>query len=124
MDDLETRAWKVLRAGKQALAERRASAVLAAERLRNLVIGAGSGSSAPAGTACRSDLHAHSPLNILRKGYTLCWKEDGFRLVRAPGEVGPGEGVIVSFARGELACEVRRVDADRTIESRLEKESS
>jgi exodeoxyribonuclease VII large subunit len=123
VDDLESRAGKVLRTGKQALAERRASAALAAERLRNLV------TARLRDLGARWDslsvgLHAHSPLNILGKGYTLCSKEEGFRLLRAPGEVGPGEGVVVSFARGELACEVKRVDADRTIESRLEKEGS
>jgi exodeoxyribonuclease VII large subunit len=123
VDDLEGRAGNVLRAGRQALSERRASAVLAAERLRNLV------TARLRDLGARWDslsvgLHAHSPLNVLGKGYTLCWREEGFRLLRAPGEVGPGEGVVVSFARGELACEVKRVDAERTIESRLEKEGS
>ena len=123
VDDLESRAGMVLRTGKQALAERRASTALAAERLRNLV------TSRLRALGARWEslsvgLNAHSPLNILGKGYTLCWKEEGFRLIRAPGEVVPGEGVVVSFARGELACEVRRVDAERTIESRLEKEES
>ena len=123
VDDLESRAATVLRAGRQDLAERRAAAALAAERLRNLVtarlreLGA-------RWDSLSVGLHAHSPLNILGKGYTLCWREEGFRLLRAPSEVGPGEGVVVSFARGELSCEVKRVDADRTIESRLEKEGS
>ena len=69
-------------------------------------------------------MHALSPLNILKKGYTLCWKEEGFRLVRKPGEVAGGDDVIVSFAQGELACEVREVDETRTLESRLAKENS
>jgi exodeoxyribonuclease VII large subunit len=69
-------------------------------------------------------LHGLSPLNILKKGYTLCWREKDFRLVRRAGEVAAGDAVVVSFAKGELACEVRSVDAERTLESRLEKESS
>jgi exodeoxyribonuclease VII large subunit len=121
VDDLESQAAKS--SGPGAGLWRRAAAALAAERLRNLVtarlreLGA-------RWDSLSVGLHAHSPLNILGKGYTLCWKEEGFRLLRAPSEVGPGEGVVVSFARGELACEVKRVDAGRTIESRLEKEGS
>ena len=123
VDDLETRAWKILRAEKQSIAESKASVVLAGERIRNRMeeklrtlesrwetLSAG--------------LNGQSPLNILKKGYTLCWRQKDFRLVRKPGEVAAGEGIVVSFARGELACEVRSVDTEGTIESRLEKESS
>jgi exodeoxyribonuclease VII large subunit len=123
VDDLDGRAAAVLRAGRQALAERRASSVLAGERLRNLM----AARLRELGARWENlsvGLHANSPLNILGKGYTLCWKEEGFRLLRAPGEAAPGEGIVVSFVRGELACDVKRVDADRTIESRLEKEGS
>ena len=123
VDDLEGRAAAVLGAGRQALAERRASAALAAERLRNLMA-ARLRELAARWESLSVGLHAHSPLNILGKGYTLCWKEEGFRLLRAAAEAAPGDGVVVSFARGELACEVRRVDAERTVESRLEKEGS
>jgi exodeoxyribonuclease VII large subunit len=123
VDDLETRAGRVLRAEKQALAERRGSVVFDLERLRNLMTARLLDLGARWETLS-AGLNGQSPLNILGKGYTLCWKEEGFRLVRSPGEVAAGEGVVVSFARGELACEVRRVDPDRTIESRLDKEGT
>lgn len=123
VDELETRAWKVLRAEKQAIAEKQAAVLLATERLRNRIreklkaLGA-------RWETLSAGLHAMSPLNILKKGYTLCWKEEGFRLVRKPGEVAGGDDIIVSFAEGELACRVREVDETRTLESRLAKEKS
>ena len=123
VDELETRAWKVLRAEKQAIAEKQAAVLLATERLRNRI---GEKLSALGGhwETLSAGLHALSPLNILKKGYTLCWKENGFRLVRKPGEVAGGDDVVVSFAKGELACRVREVDETRTLESRLAKENS
>ncbi len=123
VDELETRAWKVIRAEKQAIAEKQAAVLLATERLRNRI---GEKLRALGGRweTLSAGLHALSPLNILKKGYTLCWKEEGFRLVRKPGEVAGGDDVIVSFAEGELACRVREVDETRTLESRLAKENS
>lgn len=123
VDELETRAWKVIRAEKQMIAEKQAVVLLAIERLRNRI---GEKLKALGGRweTLSASLHALSPLNILKKGYTLCWKEEGFRLVRKPGEVAGGDDVIVSFAEGELACRVREVDETRTLESRLAKENS
>jgi len=123
VDELETRAWKVIRAEKQMIAEKQAAVLLATERLRNRI---GEKLKALGGRweTLSAGLHALSPLNILKKGYTLCWKEEGFRLVRKPGEVAGGDDVIVSFAEGELACRVREVDETRTLESRLAKENS
>jgi exodeoxyribonuclease VII large subunit len=123
VDELETRAWKVIRAEKQMIAEKQAVVLLATERLRNRI---GEKLKALGGRweTLSTGLHALSPLNILKKGYTLCWKEKGFRLIRKPGEVAGGDDVIVSFAEGELACRVREVDETRTLESRLAKENS
>jgi exodeoxyribonuclease VII large subunit len=123
VDELETRAWKVIRAEKQMIAEKQAVVLLATERLRNRI---GEKHKALGGRweTLSPGLHPHSPLNILQNGYTLCWKEKGFRLVRKPGEVAGGDDVIVSFAKGELACRVRKVDRTRTLESRLSKENS
>lgn len=123
VDELETRAWKVLRAEKQTIAERRAAVLLATERIRNR-IGEKLKALGARWETLSAGLHALSPLNILKKGYTLCWKEEGFRLVRKPGEVAKGDDVIVSFAEGELTCRVREVDETRTLESRLAKENS
>lgn len=123
VDELETRAWKVIRAEKQMIAEKQAAVLLATERLRNR-IGEKLKTLGARWETLSAGLHALSPLNILKKGYTLCWKEKGFRLIRRPGEVARGDDVIVSFAEGELACRVREVDETRTLESRLAKENS
>jgi len=123
VDDLETRAWKVLRAEKQSIAEAKGFVLLAGERMRNRITEKLRTLAARWETLSAA-LGGQSPLNILDKGYTLCWKAEGSRLVRRAGEVAPGEGIVVSFARGELDCEVRSVDRDKPIGSRLEKESS
>ena len=123
VDELEMRAWKVLRAEKQNISEKKAFVLLSAERMRNR-IGEKVASLEARWETLSAGLHALSPLNILKKGYTLCWKEEGFRLVRAPGEVSLGDRLVVSFARGELGCEVKDIDETRTPESRLIKEKS
>lgn len=67
-----------------------------------------------------AELHNLSPLNILKKGYALCWKDANGYLVRRIGEVDRGDEVRVSFYRGEFTAQVQRVDRNRLIESRLE----
>lgn len=62
-----------------------------------------------------------SPLSILKKGYTLCWKDAVPRLVQKIDEVDEGDKVTVSFFKGEFTAKVRRVDKKRLIESRLQK---
>ena len=67
-------------------------------------------------------LNALSPLDVLKKGYTLCWKDGGLRLVRTIDEVEADEDVTVSFYQGEFTGRVRSVDRERTIQSRVIKE--
>lgn len=61
-----------------------------------------------------------SPLNILKKGYALCFKDN--QIVKEASEVLPEEEVRVSFFRGELTCLVRETDPEKKIESRFVKE--
>jgi exodeoxyribonuclease VII large subunit len=68
-----------------------------------------------------AELHNLSPLNILKKGYTLCWKNNKPRLVQQIGEVDEGDEMTVSFFKGEFTARVRRVDRHRLIESRFQK---
>ena len=63
-----------------------------------------------------------SPLNILKKGYTVCWKNGGARLVQQIADVGEGDEVTVSFFKGEFSAQVQKVDTDRLIGSRVQKE--
>jgi exodeoxyribonuclease VII large subunit len=66
-------------------------------------------------------LHNLSPLNILKKGYTLCWKDD-LGLIRRIEDVEAGKDVTVSFYRGAFTCRVKDVDPITRLEERLTKE--
>ena len=68
-----------------------------------------------------AELDNLSPLSILKKGYTLCWKNAQTRLVQQVEDVDEGDEVTVAFFKGEFTAQVRRVDENRLIESRLEK---
>ncbi|MGD9345335.1 MAG: exodeoxyribonuclease VII large subunit [Candidatus Aminicenantes bacterium] len=64
-------------------------------------------------------LDSLSPLSILKKGYTLCWRDESLDLIRNVDAVGEKDKVAVSFLKGEISCIVQRVDRDKTIKSRL-----
>jgi exodeoxyribonuclease VII large subunit len=66
-------------------------------------------------------LHSLSPLNILKKGYALCWKDD-LRLIRRVEDVAAGQDVTVSFYKGAFTCRVKDVDPVTLLEDRLTKE--
>ena len=84
---------------------------------RNLVTGRGSGSSAPAGTACRPDCTPTAPWTILRKGlHALSGRTDGLP-ARPRGRARSGArrgGRRVRSPGASWPAEVKRVDADRT----------
>ena len=62
-----------------------------------------------------------SPLNILKKGYTLCWKNAKPELIQKVGDVDEGDEVTVSFFKGEFTAQVSKIDQKRSIVSRLQK---
>lgn len=68
-----------------------------------------------------AELDNLSPLNILKKGYTLCWKNANRGLLQKAEDVDEGDEVTVSFFKGEFMAQVRRVDQKRSILSRLQK---
>jgi exodeoxyribonuclease VII large subunit len=123
VDDLETRGRNVLRAERQAIAEHKGAALLAAERLANILRRTVKDHR---GTWERlsASLNALSPLDVLKKGYTLVWKEGGLRLARRIEEVVPGETVEVTFFKGEFSARVESVDRKKLLESRFLKEGS
>jgi len=65
------------------------------------------------------ELDSLSPLNVLKKGYTLCWKDGGQELVRTIDEVKEKEEMCVTFSKGEFSCLVKGVDREKPIESRF-----
>jgi len=122
VDELDTRAWKAVQARKQSLSEFRnrnqqlKQTLCHQLRLRLNDLQAN-------WQRLSSSLNNLSPLNVIKKGYTICWKAGGLLPVQKASEVEPGEEVIVSFYRGELNCRVNRVDPRVKIESKFIKEN-
>jgi exodeoxyribonuclease VII large subunit len=123
IDDLETRGRNVLRSERQAIAEHKGAALLAAERLGN-ILRRTVGEYRAAWDRLSASLHALSPLNVLKKGYTLVWKDGGLSLARRIEDVAAGEIVEVSFFKGEFSARVESVDRKKLLESRFLKEGS
>jgi exodeoxyribonuclease VII large subunit len=123
VDDLETRGRNVLRAERQAIAEHKGVALLAVERLGNLLRRT-VGEHRATWDRLSAALNALSPLGVLKKGYTLVWKDGGLRLARRIEDVAAGETVQVSFFKGEFSARVESVDRKKLLESRFLKEGS
>ena len=121
LDELETRSRNVLRDELRNLSGWESRALLAEEKIRGSMkhkIQDGLGQ----WERLAAQLNTLSPLAVLKKGYTVCWKDGGPRLVRNIGDVSPDDELTVSFYKGEFSCRVRSVDRDRLIESRVIKE--
>jgi len=123
IDDLETRGRNVLRAERQKIAEHKGAAVLAAERLAN-ILRRTVGEHRAAWERLSAGLNALSPLAVLKKGYTIVWKDGGLRLARRIEDIVPGETVEVSFFKGEFSARVTSVDRRKLLESRFLKEGT
>jgi exodeoxyribonuclease VII large subunit len=120
VDELEQRARDVLRRKRMQLSEGRASVALFEEKM------ASAARRLLQNLTARCDkisieLHNLSPLNILKKGYTLCWKGD-LRLIRRVEDVDPDGEVTVSFYKGAFTCRVKDIDRETRLEERLAKE--
>ncbi len=121
VDELEMKALNSLRQHSVKIAEARARTQLLEERMRNMM--------EATLHALRShwerlaaELHSLSPLNVLKKGYAVCWAPDGHTLVRKVDELESGTDVTISFYQGEFSCRVAQVDAERRIEDRYRSE--
>jgi exodeoxyribonuclease VII large subunit len=121
VDGLETRAWDVIKKELRKIQERRSQVILFEEKIKSNIkrtIQFLSGK----WEKLTSELHNLSPLNILKKGYTLTWKDEGRQLIRRIQDVKIDEKVIVSFFKGDFTCLVKGIDPDKLIESRIKKE--
>jgi exodeoxyribonuclease VII large subunit len=123
VDELETRGRNVLRGESQRIAEHKGAALLAAERLGNILRRTVDDRRA-AWERLGAALNALSPLAVLKKGYTLVWKDGGLRLARRVEDVAAGDAVVVSFYKGEFEARVESVDRTKLLESRFLKEGS
>jgi exodeoxyribonuclease VII large subunit len=120
VDELETKAWNTIRALQRQIGEEKSLALLLEEKMRNILKEMVQKFLAR-WESLSVQLHNLSPLNILKKGYALCWKDGGNILIRRIDEVKKEEDVTVSFFKGEFSCLVKEVDKAKTIESHLEK---
>jgi exodeoxyribonuclease VII large subunit len=120
VDELEQRARDVFRRKKMHLAENRASVALFEEKMASAVRRLLQNLTARWDNLSL-ELHNLSPLNILKKGYTLCWKDD-LRLIRRVEDVDPDKEVTVSFYKGAFTCRVKEIDRETRLEERLTKE--
>jgi len=120
VDELEERARNVFRRRKMTLAENRASVALFEEKIissfRRLLQNLDA-----RWEKLSLELHNLSPLNILKKGYTLCWKGD-LQLIRRVEDIDTETDVTVSFYKGAFTCRVKEIDRTTRLEDRLAKE--
>jgi exonuclease VII large subunit len=118
VDELETRAWKRMKDEQRALAAASAGLRLGVEKM-DAAIGRTVRDALARWERTSAALDARSPLAILAKGYALCWDPATRRIIRKAAETRAGAAVVVSFRKGEIACEVKAVDRSATIESRF-----
>ncbi len=59
-------------------------------------------------TSYTSLLDSFSPRNVLKRGYSITFREATGAIVRDAGKVGIGENVRVMVAKGSLKCEVKK----------------
>ena len=142
VDLLETRAWEAVRGRQRQMAEAKARASLAEERMGAILrqrLRSGQSRAALAeqriGGAVRAlvrdkragwerlaaSLHGNSPLNVLKKGFAVVW--DGARHpVVGIKVVQVDDPVIVSFYKGEFSARVTGVDREKPAVEETEKE--
>jgi len=121
IDELEMKAWNVIKNLQQQIAEGKSRAAFFEERIRNMLRRTLQNFQAK-WDKLTAELHNLSPLNILKKGYALCWKGTTQQLIRRIEEVEKDKEVTVSFHKGEFSCLVKKIDQAKLIESRVLKE--
>ena len=117
VDELDMRAWNAIRNRQQKISEDKSRTELLEEKIRSALKETLQQFQARWETLS-AQLHNLSPLNILKKGYALCWKDGGQYLVRRIEEVEKEKEMTVSFFKGEFTCLVKDVDKTKRIESR------
>jgi exodeoxyribonuclease VII large subunit len=59
-----------------------------------------------------AELNALSPLAILQRGYSICYRHPSREVIKNAAEVSVGDKVGVKLANGDLICEVEQTSAD------------
>jgi exodeoxyribonuclease VII large subunit len=120
VDELEVAAGRSIQDMRQWILEGKARTVLYEEKMSGLIRGTLQNLKG-LWEKLSVELDSLSPLNILKKGYTLCWRDGSQDLIRQIDEVSEKDKIAVSFLKGELGCIVQTVNRDKKIESRVEK---
>jgi exodeoxyribonuclease VII large subunit len=118
VDELETRSWDVIQKKQEKIREMSARTVLIEEKILNklkMILQTYQGR----WERLSAELHNLSPLNVLKKGYTLCWKDGGRQLIRKIEEVSKDQQITVSFFKGEFTCSVKDIKKDKFVESKI-----
>jgi exodeoxyribonuclease VII large subunit len=114
VDDLEMRAWKVIKKMQNQFIERKAHYSFLCHRLKNGVMSV-LNQKEIYWKNLSAQLNNLSPLSILKRGYSLCWKNNGKILIKTAEEVDLEEDVKVTFYRGEITCKVKGIDKDKIL---------
>ncbi|MGQ9470966.1 MAG: exodeoxyribonuclease VII large subunit [Candidatus Aminicenantales bacterium] len=122
VDELEERAREAIRGHVRRLTENRLRVTLLREKIHTKIRQSLQERKA-LWEKLGSKLHVLSPLNILERGYTLCWS-DGDHLIQSVEEIREKDKVVVSFWKGEFKCRVTEVDREKPIEARVFKEKA
>lgn len=120
VDELEGSALNVMEKKKQKMTEYSSRAVFLEEKM-NSVLERMIQNYKGKWERLSSELHNLSPLNILKKGYTLCWKNGSSKPIQRIQEIEEKDQVWVSFYKGEFTCLVQEIDPERDIESKINK---
>jgi len=118
VDELEALSVDAIKNLRHRLRESQSRGVLLEEKITSLTRGMIQGWKA-LWERLSVELDSLSPLNVLQKGYTLCWKNGGQVLVRTIDDVEDNQEICVTFSRGEFSCLVQGVDREKPIESRF-----
>ena len=118
VDELEARSVDTIKTMRHRIVESGSRAIILEEKMANLIKSMIQNLKA-LWERMSVELDSLSPLNVLKKGYTLCWKESGQVLVHTIEEVKEKEEMSVTFSRGEFSCLVQSVDSEKRIESRF-----
>lgn len=118
VDDLETRARKIILQDRKDISETRARAALMAEKMIHAERTMRQRRQAE-WERLSAGLHAMSPLNVLKKGYAICWTKDGKRAIHEVEGLKAEDEIVVSFARGEFTGMIRDINLRTSVEDRI-----
>lgn len=118
VDDLEIRARTIITQDRQNISEDKARTVLMAEKMTH-ALRVRQQRRLAEWERLSASLHAMSPLNVLKKGYAICWSEGGKKPVRNVEALTVHDEIVVSFAKGEISGSIQKINPRASVEARI-----